>query len=244
MIRIGTTGWSLPTQWQDHFPDGKSHLHRYAQVFRGVEISRTFRKTPQASTFERWAGSVPETFRFAVKLPSEITHDRRLEDAEGPLEEFLDVVEHLGDRLGPLLVQLPPSLEFDVEVADAFLRTLRTRHGGGVALEGRHPSWFGPEADELFRTHLVSRVAADPPRADSDGRPGGFRTLAYFRLHGSPETYYSDYRTDGLEDWAGRIRRALAEAHELWCIFDNTAAGESTPDALELLKRLGDGRGV
>ena len=112
-----------------------------------------------------------------------------------------------------------------------------------MALEGRHESWFGDDANALLRRHLVSRVAADPPRAEKDGRPGGFRTLAYFRLHGAPETYYSAYRKDGLDDWAGRIRSALTQARELWCIFDNTAAGESTPDALELLKRLGDGRG-
>lgn len=242
MIRIGTTGWSLPTQWQDHFPDGRSHLHRYSQVFDGVEISRTFRKMPQRSTFERWAGSVPDTFRFSVKLPKEITHDRRLDDAEEPLGEFLDTVGHLGDRLGPLLVQLPPSLAFDPEVADSFLRVLRARHAGGVVLEARHQSWFDRTADELLKSHLVSRVAADPPRAEDDGRPGGFRTLAYFRLHGAPETYYSAYRDDGLEDWAGRVRSALADARELWCIFDNTAAGESTPDALELLTRLGNGR--
>lgn len=264
MIRVGTAGWSLPTRWQDRFPEGDTHLHRYARVLDAVEINRTFKKLPRPSTFRRWAESVPDGFRFSVKLPREVTHHRRLEDAEGPLEEFLEAVGELGGRLGPVLIQLPPSLEYDADVAAAFLRTLRDLRGpdaGPDALEARHESWFADEVDALLAEHRVARVAADPPRAEADGRPGGFEGLAYFRLHGQPRTYYSAYREDadktyvddgsaaeeaagsapGLEGWAERVREATGRAEEVWCIFDNTARGEGTGDALAMLELLEDG---
>lgn len=137
MIRVGTAGWSLPTEWQEHFPEGDTHLHRYARVLDAVEINRTFRKLP---------------------------------------------------------------------------------------------------------------------RADADGRPGGFGGLAYFRLHGDPRTYYSAYRPGaeedhgeegepevGLEAWAERLREAEDAADEVWCVFDNTAAAEGTGDALAMQRLVGSG---
>lgn len=251
MIRVGTAGWSLPTEWQEHFPEGDTHLHRYARVLDAVEINRTFKKLPRASTFARWADSVPGTFRFSVKVPREVTHDRRLEDPGEPLAELLEVAGELGDRLGPLLIQLPPSLEYDRPLAEEFLSTLRELREGPDVLEARHASWFddGPEA--LLAEHRVARVAADPPRAGTDGQPGGFEGLAYFRLHGDPRTYYSAYRPGaeedygeggdpevGLEAWAERLSEAHERDDEVWCVFDNTAAGEGTGDALALQSRI------
>lgn len=254
MIRVGTAGWSLPTEWQPRFPEGETHLHRYSRVLGCVEINRTFEKSPRPSTFSRWAESVPGDFRFSVKVPREVTHERRLEDAREPLEELLETCGELGDRLGPLLVQLPPSLEFRPGVARSFLATLRTLREGPDALEPRHESWFTTEARDLLSEHGVARVAADPPRAEADGRPAGDSRLAYFRLHGRPRTYYSPYREDaedryadgnadgpGLGGWADRIRSAAEEAGEVWCIFDNTAAGEGTADALAMRELLDDG---
>lgn len=258
MIRVGTAGWTLPTGWQDRFPEGETHLHSYGRVFRAVEINRTFRKTPRPSTFARWADSVPDGFRFSVKTPREVTHDRRLEDVREALSEFLEAASRLGDRLGPLLVQLPPSLAFDPGVAEPFLATLRELREGPDVLEARHESWFVDDADELLARHQVARVAADPPRAEADGRPGGWEDLAYFRLHGRPRTYYSAYRQGGdawrregddderegeerpdLGDWLDRATAAGDEAEEAWVIFDNTARGEGTGDALAMAERLG-----
>ena len=99
MIRVGTAGWTLPTGWQDRFPEGETHLDSYGRVFRAVEINRTFRNTPRPSTFARWADSVPDGFRFSVKTPREVTHDRRLEDVREPLSEFLEAASRLADRL-------------------------------------------------------------------------------------------------------------------------------------------------
>lgn len=243
MIRIGTAGWSLPTEWQDEFPEGESHLHRYGQVLSAVEINRTFKEMPQASTFARWADSVPEDFRFSVKVSREITHERELSDVGGLLADFLEPVRELGDRLGPLLVQLPPSLEFDADLAEAFLDELRRRRDGPDALEARHESWLTDEVDELLDDYRIGRVAADPAEGEGGDVPGGAPDLAYFRLHGQPDMYYSAYRDDGLDGWAERVEDAAETdgTDEVWCIFDNTAAGEGIPDALELREMLPSG---
>lgn len=123
----------------------------------------------------------------------------------------------------------------------SFLRELREVHGGAVALEARHGSWFGREPDALLREHRVARVAADPPRGEGDGLPGGDNFLVYFRLHGTPELYRSAYRESTLQVWAERIEAAAPRAEEVWCIFDNTASGAAIGDALTLRDLLRQG---
>lgn len=238
-VRIATAGWGLPGRFQARFPGEGSHLERYARVLSGTEVNRTFRRTPRAATLERWAASVPARFRFAVKCPAAITHERRLSGATATLDALLEALAPLGAKLGPLLVQLPPSLAYDGRRAQGFLRALRARRAGPDALEPRHPSWFTPEAEQLLARHRVARVAADPPRAPGGDRPGGFRGLAYFRLHGRPRPYYSAYREEGdLEAWAERARAAAREARAVWVVFDNTAAGEGIGNALALRELL------
>ncbi len=238
---VGTAAWALPPTVRDRFPPGSSLLERYAGVLNAVEVNATFKATPRPSTFARWAASVPAHFRFSLKLPRRITHVLRLREARTPLVEFVHATEALADRRGPLLVQLPPSLTFDRDVVESFLGTLRQLTPGPDALEPRHPSWFSPEATALLAAYQVARVAADPPRAPGDGMPGGAPELAYFRLHGSPRVYYSDYSDDELVLWAGRITQAARSAGQVWCIFDNTAAGLATGNALSLSRMLAGG---
>lgn len=236
-LRIGTAGWSLARDAAAAFPTDGSHLERYSAVFDAVEINSTFHRPHRPTTLERWAASVPEHFRFSAKLPREITHTRRLVDAEAPLGEFLDMVAHLGDRLGPLLVQLPPSLQYD-SAATAFMTMLRSRTPLPIALEPRHLSWFEPDVEVQMRQLRIARIAADPPRAPQDGRPAGDTALAYFRLHGSPRVYYSAYAPDALSAWAERIRHAAPRAEQVWCIFDNTTLGAAGVNALTLRELL------
>ncbi|QHI97314.1 DUF72 domain-containing protein [Xylophilus rhododendri] len=233
-LRIGTAGWSLPRQSWPAFPAEGTHLQRYAGVFGMAEIDTSFYRPHQPKTYARWGESTPDHFRFSVKLPREITHDRALADVEQPLAAFLGQVEALGPRLGCLLVQLAPSLAFEAATVDAFLNLLRRQYPGLVALEPRHASWFGREAHALLAAHRVGRVLADPVREAGGESPGGWRGLAYLRLHGSPRTYYSGYSVDGLADWARLLRRYRDEGAECWCVFDNTAAGHAVPDALAL----------
>ncbi|MGQ9367750.1 DUF72 domain-containing protein [Azospirillum sp. ST 5-10] len=239
-IRIGTAGWSVPKAVAGAFPIDGSHLQRYARVLPAVEIDTSFYRPHMPETYARWAAATPPGFRFAVKLPRAVTHEHRLAAAEEPLARFLDAAANLGDRLGPLLVQLPPSLRHDAGVAAAFFATLRRRFAGDVVCEPRHPSWFAPQPERLLADHRVARVAADPPPAPGADVPGGWDRLVYVRLHGAPEMYHSPYGADALDRIAALLR-ADAAARPVWCIFDNTALGHAAADALALRDRLPDG---
>jgi uncharacterized protein YecE (DUF72 family) len=169
-----------------------------------------------------------------VKLPRAITHDQMLVAADVLLEVFLEEATGLGSRLGPLLVQLPPSLAYHAELVEGFLRSLRRLHAGAVACEPRHESWFTREADAALARHGVARVGADPARVPAAAVPGGDGRLVYHRLHGSPRIYYSDYEPERLRAVAGDILGAVASGAETWCILDNTVLGAATGNALAL----------
>ena len=238
IVFVGTAGWSLPRAEQARFPGDGTHLERYARVLRGAEINASFYRSLRPALYEKWAGSVPDDFRFAVKVPKAVTHERRLLDCEEPLADFLDEVAALGRRLGPLLVQLPPSLEYDASLAGAFFEVLRALHDGPVALEPRNATWFTADAAALLTEYAVARAAADPARVPEAAVPGGSRDLAYFRLHGSPRIYWSRYDDGWIGALAQQVAEAARDAREVWCIFDNTAGSAAVPNALELLERL------
>jgi uncharacterized protein YecE (DUF72 family) len=230
-IRIGTAAWSVPKEHAAPFPVAGSHLERYSAVLNAVEINSSFYRSHRTTTYERWAASVPESFRFAVKVPKAITHEFRLKGADDLLDRFLSEVRGIGPKLGPLLVQLPPSLRFEDGVADTFLSGLRGRVEGPLVCEPRHASWFTPDVEGLLDELRVARVAADPAPVASADEPGGWRGMSYYRLHGSPRIYYSAYSSEYLAAIAERIASDAAAA-ETWCIFDNTAAFAATRDAL------------
>ncbi len=240
---VGCAGWSLPRAAQTRFPAAGSHLARYAARFPAVEINSSFYRPHRPATYARWAAAVPPGFRFSVKLPRAITHERRLGEPDALLDAFLAEAGALGPTLGCLLVQLPPSLAFDAPVAGAFWAALRARHDGPVAAEPRHASWFTPEADELLGAWRVGRVAADPARVPAAAEPGGWAGTVYYRLHGSPRTYYSAYDAATLDALAPRLRARTAAPGTAppWCVFDNTALGAATANALDLLDRLAAG---
>jgi uncharacterized protein YecE (DUF72 family) len=237
-FRVGCAGWSIPSRFATGFPAGSSHLERYAAALPAVEINSSFYRPHRVSTYARWAEAVPAGFRFSVKLPRTITHERRLVAAEALLDGFLGEVAGLGRRLGCLLAQLPPSLDYRPEVLEHFLDALRARHEGPLVIEPRHPSWFEGAASVHLAARRVARAGADPSPGPGGDRPAGDRGLSYLRLHGSPRTYYSEYGTAALRRFAGRLRAALEWSGEAWCIFDNTALGAATGNALELLSML------
>ncbi|KLI98729.1 DUF72 domain-containing protein [Luteimonas sp. FCS-9] len=240
-IRIGCAGWSIGSRDAALFGDGDSMLARYATRFDLAEINSSFYRPHRRSTYERWAASVPADFRFSAKLPRTITHEHRLRGCGPLLDAFLEAATGLGDRLGCLLVQLPPSLAFDARSAATFLAMLRRRWDGGIACEVRHASWLAPRAEALLRRHRVARVAADPARHGDDARPGGDPDLAYWRWHGSPRIYASAYDDAALDALAAAVVDRPAARH--WIVFDNTAAGHATGDAAALQRRLRPGSG-
>jgi uncharacterized protein YecE (DUF72 family) len=237
-VYLGIAGWSIRREHSHRFAPVGSHLQRYATLFNAVEINSCFYRPHRRSTYERWAASVPDAFRFAVKLPKVITHELRLVGTEAQLDQFLDETSGLGQKRGPILVQLPPSFAFDASAVIGFLRQLRERFHNDVVLEPRHETWFTEEVESLLRDHRVARVAADPARVLVAALPGGYEQPAYIRLHGSPRVYYSAYASEVLESVAATIQANTARDIRTWCIFDNTALGFATTDALAVQSLL------
>lgn len=237
-LYIGCAGWSLSRETVTEFSATGTHLERYASVFRSVEINSSFHRSHRRATYERWASSVPETFRFSVKIPKTITHAKRLVDAAEPLDVFLEEAGGLGNRLGCLLVQMPPSAEFDAAVVSGFFELLRGKYSGDVFVEPRHKTWFAPNANKVLSELKVSRVAADPAVVQSAAEPGGMAGKVYFRLHGSPQVYYSSYTSSYLDALAFRLRAHARTGGQVWCMFDNTIRGAATSNALYLARRI------
>jgi uncharacterized protein YecE (DUF72 family) len=180
---------------------------------------------------------VPAEFQFAVKLPKSITHEAKLVCGLEILSPFLEQIACLGKQLGPVLVQLPPGLQFDSSSARQFLAMLRQSYSGDVVWEPRHASWFEDRANGVLREYQIARVAADPACVRAAADPGGAEDLIYFRLHGSPRRYYSSYDSEYLNRLALRLD-ILATRSRVWCIFDNTASGAAVRNALELESKV------
>ncbi|MBV9991958.1 MAG: DUF72 domain-containing protein [Alphaproteobacteria bacterium] len=225
---IGTAGWAIRREHKALFPGEGPHLARYAARLNAVEINSSFYRPHRPSTYARWRDETPDAFRFSVKMPRAITHEARLTDAGAALGELLAQCGALREKLGCILIQLPRCLAFG---PGDFFERLRDQYRGPAALEPRHGSWFAPEADEMLKRHRIARVAADP--AIGPFAPGGYTGFEYWRLHGSPRIYYGEYDDVFLRALSARI------GADAWTIFDNTALGHATRNALALKRRAG-----
>jgi uncharacterized protein YecE (DUF72 family) len=241
LLHVGTAGWSLPREVADAFPGEGQHLARYARVLTAAEINSSFHGHHRRELYERWAAQTPPGFRFAAKLPRSITHEGRLRRARPTLEQFATETAGLGDRLAVVLVQVPPSLLFESRIVRSFFTLLAEYFTCSVVCEPRHASWFTASADALLARLQVSRAAADPARCPDAARPGGWLgpqgdgrgAVLYHRWHGTPRMYWSRYDTAWLRERASALQRWPAAA-DRWCIFDNTAGGGATANALAL----------
>jgi len=235
VIYVGTAGWNIPRAHKARFPQEGSGLQRYAARLNAAEINTSFYRPHAVKIYERWAAAVPRDFRFAVKIPKIISHERALTRAREPLERFLDEAAGLGEKRGVLLLQLPPSQAFDARRAGRFFELLRARHDGAVVCEPRHVSWTSESAVRLLVRFRIARVAADPPRAAGLHEPGGWPGLVYYRWHGSPRPYFSAYAPHQLDALSRDVEHARVDA---WCIFDNTGSGAAAGNALDLDARV------
>lgn len=237
-IHIGVAGWSIPSALADRFPASGTHLERYGARFSAVEINSSFYRPHRRTTYERWAASVPPGFRFSVKLPKAITHERRFVDCQALLDRFAGETDGLGSKRGPVLVQLPPSFAYPGDSAERFLSDLKTTVTDDIVLEPRHASWFRPDVEHMLERQKVARVAADPARPLPAAQPGGWHRRAYFRLHGSPVMYESAYRQDAIAAHAGVVATLAMQGIDVWTIYDNTVYGAAKQNAFELMDVL------
>jgi uncharacterized protein YecE (DUF72 family) len=238
-LYVGTAGWSIPGMHAERFSAEGTHLIRYAGKLNCAEINSCFYREHKPETYRKWAAAVPDNFRFAVKMPRTITHEGELHiQTQEALNRFLEQTHALGEKRGPVLLQLPPRLAFDNVVARSFFKMFRELYQGPAVLEPRNVSWFGEEAESLLVEFRVARVAADPAVSVKAAQPSGWPELVYFRLHGSPKRYYSAYSEEFLLRLADQLKEISASA-TAWCIFDNTASGAALANALQLSSHCG-----
>ena len=208
----------------------KEFLRYYADHFQTVEINNTFYQLPKKETLTSWGKSVPSGFIFTVKASRYITHMKKLKDASEPLHTLLKNVEVLGDKLGPILFQLPPRWRFNPQRLSNFLDSLP--HDYRYAFEFRDPSWFDARAYGMMSKHgsafCIHELAGmlSPKEVTAD--------FVYIRLHGPGEAYQGQYDTNVLAGWAGAFSAWAKQGKEIFCYFDNDEAGYAAQDALRL----------
>ncbi|MBV1831833.1 DUF72 domain-containing protein [Komagataeibacter sp. AV436] len=241
-IRIGIAGWSISSAMARtlQLPATGTQLERYATCFSAVEINTSFYRPHRRTTYMRWAAGVPSAFRFSVKMPRTITHERRLVDCQALIERFAGETDGLGDKRGPILVQFPPSFAYPGDIAVRFFHDLRAMFGGGIVVEPRHASWFQPMVDQMLTELRIARVAADPARPHPAAQPGGWSGLAYFRLHGAPDIYKSRYTHEAVKAHAKVVAALAARGTEVWTIYDNTTYGAAMQNGFELAEACAD----
>jgi uncharacterized protein YecE (DUF72 family) len=232
-IHIGTSGWHYE-HWEGPFyPEGIAkgdYLDYYVERLRTVEINNTFYQLPEEKTLRNWRETVPERFVFAVKASRYITHMKKLKDPEEPVATFLGRIELLGDRLGPILFQLPPNWRFNGKRLATFLEELPARHR--YTFELRDPSWLNDEAYEVLEAHNSALCLYDfhgrqsPKKVTAD--------FVYVRLHGPYGAYRGKYSVETLAGWAGAFSAWLRQGKDVYCYFDNDEAGYAAQNAMEL----------
>lgn len=247
-LYAGTSGWSYADWEGTLYPPGLppgGRLARYARRYATVEIDSTFYGVPREATVRRWRRTVPRGFSFAAKFPREVTHERMLAGCEEPVERFVGVMGLLGDRLGPLLLQLPPYLESDAASRLEYLLD-RLPEGPRYAVEVRHRSWLEYGIEEMLRRRGVALVLVDSPGMPRlEVATAGF---VYIRLLGDRREFPSGHtrplrdRTEDLLWWSRRMDRFLAEGREVF-LYANNHYQNHSPSTVDQLLRL-RGRGV
>ncbi len=247
-LYLGTSGWSY-SDWEGTvYPVGipaGSRLVEYVKSYATVEIDSTFYGTPRRSTVQRWREISPDGFLFAAKFPQEVTHERNLVGSGAEAERFVCTMAELGDRLGPLLLQLPPS--FDVEgmgVLEDFLQ--RLPEGFRYAVEVRHRSWLGSDLPEMLRERGAALALIDYPRMprmqEATADFSYIRWLGDRREFPEGHTHLKKERDDGLRWWSGVVDRFLEEGRTVFAYANNHYQNHSPSTLGRFLElRRGDG---
>ena len=236
-VHIGCSGW-VYRHWRGLlYPEGlpqRLWFQRYAKDFDTVEINASFYRVPKAETFDAWRGKAPPGFRYAVKVNRFITHLKKLLDCPDETAGFIQRARRLGETLGPLLYQLPPSLHKDLPRLEAFLA--RLPDDLEQVVEFRHKSWYDGDVLALLDRRSVGFVAHDMKGLVSPRWASG-RT-AYVRFHGTGR-YVGRYSDEALLEWTDWIVAQAREGRSVWCYFNNDIHGHAIEDAQTLKSMVG-----
>ncbi len=233
-VRIGTSGWHYK-HWKGCFypPELKSsqYLSWYIRHFNTVEINNCFYRLPTASAVENWHKETPPGFCFAVKASRFLTHIKRLREAEQALTTYLDRMEILGEKLGPILFQLPPNWHVNVERLQEFLQLLQRRRHAYV-FEFRDPTWYVDPVYRLLREYNVALCIHD---WGGQGSPQELTAdFTYIRFHGTTGRYAGNYTDEMLETWAEQISRWTHKLRGIYAYFNNDVGGHAISNAQTL----------
>lgn len=240
-VFVGTSGWYYPHWVGPFYPAGLKQdrfLSYYADRFQSVEINHSFYKLPEIKALKAWKDTVPQDFTFSVKASRYITHMKKLKDTEESLSLFLERIDFLGEKLGPVLFQLPGRWGYNRERFYRFLHSLPA--GYRFAFELRDPSWHNCEVYEALQESgaalCIHEIAGWLSPVET---PGSF---AYVRLHGPGAAYQGRYGPQALSEWAGALAGWAERGADSYCYFDNDEAGYAAENALMLQSMLGVGR--
>jgi uncharacterized protein YecE (DUF72 family) len=240
-LHIGMSGWSYGDWKGVFYPEGiasKDQLTYYAESFDCTEINSTFYHLPRAATTAGWMEKVPEQFMFCPKMHRSITHIQKLKDTKEPLQRFFKAIAPLQQQLGPVLIQLPPSLKYDEPLVSSFLDLLTQQYSEySFALEARHLSWTEPEPLAMLSAHKVSWVIAQ----SGAGYPYLEAVTAknvYLRMHGPGKLYSSSYPKAMIEVYAAKIIKWIDAGHNVWVFFNNTMKGVAIANARTLIELI------
>jgi uncharacterized protein YecE (DUF72 family) len=238
-IYIGTSGWHYahwvgPFYPEDAPPD--AFLAYYARKLRSVEINHTFYQLPDPATLAKWRDSTPAGFLFACKASRYITHMKKLKDPAPATRRFFDAVTMLGNKLGPILFQLPPRWCVDADRLTRFLEALPERLR--FAFEFRDESWFTPRICELLARHNAALCAYDLDRRRSPVKVTA--SFVYVRLHGPDGPYRGQYDGWTLCGWARRFLTWSKAGLDIYCYLDNDELGYAAQDAMRLAEMVAD----
>ena len=234
---VGTSGWSYK-HWKDSFYPPRLRaadwFDYYASRFQSSEINTSFYYLPKEQTVINWALKAPEGFTFCPKLSRYITHMKKLRDVEEPLNRFFTLFEPLYPYMGPVLVQLPPMLRFNPEVAESFFDLINTNYGDhAFVLEVRHDTWMQEEAIRLLHKYDIGFVISQSnhffPYAE-----WVTSKHVYLRFHGPQELYASGYSDEQLQEYAIKCKQWMASGHTVWAYFNNDIHGFAFRDAAHL----------
>ncbi len=236
-IWVGTSGFVYP-HWRKgvFYPEGlraRDELAYYSSVFRTVELNNPFYRFPTRANLERWRDATPPEFRFAVKVNRTVSHTRRLRDVATPLGEFVALASILGDRLGPLLVQLPPDFRLDLPRLEEFLAALPDRYRWVV--EFRHPSWQSPDVYEALARNGVALCIPVGGRIQPDLATTA--PFTYIRVHTGIDGR-GFMGEEALRPWARRIRALAKAGKDVYFYFNNDLGGHAVRDAALLARML------